>query len=105
MVGIGKRWTVHDREGNAIYLSEERWRHITDIENHPEMARHEQQLKSTLQSGRRHQEPLNPRKYRYSQSFDDLPHDFTHMLAIALFGINVDDTDDTEPNNFVLTAF
>jgi len=24
----GKRWTVYDRDGNPIYLTEERWEHI-----------------------------------------------------------------------------
>jgi len=33
----GKRWTVRDRYGYEIYLTEERWEHIIDPENHPEM--------------------------------------------------------------------
>ena len=105
MAGSGKRWTVQDREGNDIYLTEERWRHITDAENHPEMAKREQHLKSTLQLGRRRQEPLNPRKYRYSRAFDDLPDDFNHLVAITLFGFDVGDNGGTIPNNFVVTAF
>lgn len=28
MADSGKRWTVQDRDGNSIYLTEERWRHI-----------------------------------------------------------------------------
>jgi hypothetical protein len=105
MPAAGKRWAVQDREGNTIYLTEERWQHIIDAENHPEMARHEQHLKSTLQVGRRRQEPLNPRKYRYTQSLDDLPDDFNHLVAIVLFGFDVSDSGDTVPNNFVVTAF
>jgi hypothetical protein len=61
----GKRWTVQDRDGNAIYLPEERWQHIVEAHNHPEMADDEGHLKTTIQQGRRRQEPLNPRKYRY----------------------------------------
>jgi hypothetical protein len=34
MAGSGKRWTIQDREGNPIYLTEERWRHITGARNH-----------------------------------------------------------------------
>ena len=61
----GKRWTVNDRDGNPIYLTDERWRHITNAENHPEMLGFEEDLKTALRQGRRTQEPLNPRKYRY----------------------------------------
>ncbi len=105
MADSGKRWTVQDREGNPLYLTDERWRHITDAENHPEMANYEGHLKTTLQNGRRRQEPLNPRKYRYSHPFDDLPDDFNHVVAIALFGFDVNDQGETIPNNFVATAF
>ena len=95
MPNSGKRWTVQDREGNLIYLTEERWRHITDAENHPEIADYEEQLKTTIQKGRRGQEPLNPRNYRYSHSFDDLPNGTNDDLWLvvlnvmsALFGDN-----------------
>ena len=56
-------------------------------------------------NGQRRQEPLNPRKYRYVHPFDDLPDDFTHVVAIAMFGFDVNDQGDTIPNNFVATAF
>ncbi|MBM4423506.1 MAG: hypothetical protein FJ030_08950 [Chloroflexi bacterium] len=105
MADSGKRWTVQDRDGNSIYLTEERWRHITDAENHPEIAEYEGHLQKTLQKGRRRQEPLNPRKYRYSHPFDDLPDDFNHVVAIALFGFDVNEQGETAPNNFVATAF
>ena len=29
----GKRWSVYDRDGNLIYLTQERWRHI--VTQHP----------------------------------------------------------------------
>jgi hypothetical protein len=60
----GRRWTVQDRDGNPIYLAEERWQHFVEANNHPEMADYEGHLKTTIQQGRRRQEPLNPRKYR-----------------------------------------
>jgi hypothetical protein len=31
------RWTVQDRYGNSIYLTQERWEHIVQSVNHPEM--------------------------------------------------------------------
>jgi hypothetical protein len=105
MANSGKRWTVHDRDGNPVYLTEERWRHITNAENHPEMADYEDHLKTTLQKGQRRQEPLNPRKHRYSHPFDDLAEDFNHIVAIALFGFDVNEQGETIPNNFVATAF
>ncbi len=33
----GIHWTVRDRYGNSIYLTNERWKHIIDPVNHPEM--------------------------------------------------------------------
>ncbi|MEK7671217.1 MAG: hypothetical protein AAB344_03245, partial [Bacteroidota bacterium] len=97
MAGTGKRWTVQDHEGNSIYLTEERWQHIINAENHPEVAGYEDHLKTTIQKGRRRQEPLNPRKYRYSHPFDDLPEDFNHVVAIALFGFDVNEQGETIP--------
>jgi hypothetical protein len=101
----GKRWTVQDRHGNAIYLTEERWAHVVDALNHPEVAPFEEHIKATLRKGRRRQEPLNPRKYRYSFPFDDLPGDNTHVVVIVLFGFSIDDQVGAVPNNFVATAF
>jgi hypothetical protein len=68
----GKRWTVRDRYGYEIYLTEERWEHIIDPENHPEMEEHEDDLIEALRSGSRTQDPLNPQKYRYSKAFANL---------------------------------
>ena len=98
-----KRWTVHDRDHSPIYLTQERWAHI--LAGHPEMAPFEGHLQITLKRGRRRQEALNPRKYRYTQQFDDLPEEFTHMVAIVLFGIDVDERGTTATNNYVATAF
>jgi len=101
----GKRWTVYDRDGNAIYLTQERWNHIVDEHNHLEMLAYEDHLQLTLKIGRRRQEPLNPRKYRYYHPFDDLPDDVNHIVVIALFGYDVDEEGRTVPNNYVATAF
>ena len=101
----GRRWTVQDRDGNPIYLAEERWQYIVEANNHPEMADYEDHLKTTVQQGRRHQEPVNPRKYRYVRLFDDLPAGFNHVVAIVLFGFDVNAQGETVPNNFIATAF
>lgn len=105
MADIHRRWLVQDREGNPIYLPEERWRHIVDPDNHPEVADYEEELKEALRKGRRRQEPLNPRKYRYALSFDHLPEDFNHVVVIVLFGFDIDEQGQTIPNNYIVTAF
>jgi len=105
MSASGRRWTVQDRYGNEIYVTQERWEHIIDPLNHPEMEQYEEYLQTTLEQGRRQQEPLNPRKYRYTHFFANLPDDVNHVLAIALFGFEVDADGQSRPNNYVATAF
>jgi hypothetical protein len=105
MAGPGERWIVQDRYDNPIYLTQERWAHIIAANNHPEMEAYEAHLKMTLEKGRRRQEPLNPRKYRYYHPFDDLPDDVNHIVAIVLFGFDIDEQGQTIPNNYVATAF
>ena len=101
----GKRWTVHDRYGNDIYLTHERWLHITESLNHPEMSDYEEQLKETVRLGDRRQDPLNPHKYRYTKEFDDLIEDNTHLVAIVLFRFSENIEGVPVPNNYVVTAF
>jgi len=101
----GRRWTLYDRYGNEIYVTQERWKHIIDPFNHPEMEDYEEHLQITLKQGRRQQEPLNPRKYRYSHFFAGLPDDVNHVLAIVLFGFDVDAEGQPQPNNYLVTAF
>ena len=98
-MALGKRWTVRGRYGNDIYLTEERWKHIIDPDNHPEMEDCKEKLKETIRSGRRKQEPLNPQKYRYIKAFDDLVLDNTHIVAIVLFRFREDEEGQPIPNN------
>lgn len=105
MANPDKRWTVYDREENAVYLPEERWSHIVDLANHPEMIDYEEHIQTTIRKGRRRQEPLNPRKYRYVHPFDDLPNGMTHIVAIVLFGFDIDEQGATVANNFIATTF
>ena len=93
------RWTVHDRQGNSIYLTQERWDHIIDPINHPEMAGYEEELKDTLRQGVRRQDPLNAYKYRYTKAFDGLSQDNTHMVAMVLFMVRENDQGQLEANN------
>lgn len=101
----GKRWTVRDRFGNEIYITNERWEHITNSINHPEMADFEEELMETIKRGARRQDPLNPRKYRYVGAFNNLAQDNTHIISIVLFGFYVDDSGQPIPNNYIVTAY
>ena len=79
IMDMGIRWTVCDHYGNNIYLTQERWQHIVEPFNHPEMSGFERQLKETVQSGMRKQDSLNPQKYRYIKLFEDLPDGNTQL--------------------------
>jgi hypothetical protein len=97
----GRRWTVCDRRGREIYLTNERWEHIIDPHNHPEMATYEEQLRETIRSGERQQDPLNPLKYRYTKAFNGLAADNTHVVAIALCRFRTDEAVTLLPNNYI----
>lgn len=99
------RWTVQDRTGNSIYLTQERWEHIIESINHPEMEEYEEELKETVKSGARKQDTLNPQKYRYSKEFANLPADNTHIVAIVLFGAREGEIGEIISNNFIVTAY
>jgi hypothetical protein len=103
---IGRCWTVRDRYGNDIYLTHERWKHIIEPINHPEMAVCEEYLKETIRLGHRRQDSLNPRKYRYVKAFDDLAADNTHIIAIVLFRFSEGHNGGKPiPNNYIVTAY
>ncbi len=101
----GRRWTVRDRDGHEIYLTQERWDHITEPINHPEMIAYEEHLKDTIRSGRRKQDSLNPQKYRYTKAFDDLVEYNTHLVVIVLFRFSEDVDGKPIPNNYIVTAY
>jgi hypothetical protein len=100
-----KRWTVYDHFGNSVYLTDERWQHIIDPINHPEMVGFEDELKVTIQQGNRKQDSLNPQKYRYTQAFNNLPKDNTHIVAIVLFRLRENETGELVSNNYIVTAY
>lgn len=99
------RWTTQDRYGNSIYLTQERWEHIIEPINHPEMEDYEEELKETVKTGIRKQDSLNPQKYRYSKNFGNLTASNTHIVAIVLFGLHESEIGEIESNNFVVTAY
>jgi len=101
----GKRWTTHDAYGNRIYLTYERWKHITEPFNHPEMSAYEEHLKDTIRRGLRKQDTLNPRKYRYIKAFDDLAGENTHVIAIVLVRFSEGEAGEFVLNNYIVTAY
>jgi hypothetical protein len=96
---------VKDRYDNNIYLTYERWEHITQPMNHPEMSAYEEYLKETIRQGKRKQDPLNPRKYRYVKEFSNLAASNTHIVAIVLFGYSEDQSGNPVSNNYIVTAY
>ncbi len=100
-----RKWTVQDRYEHFIYLTDERWKHITNPVNHPGMEDYCNYLKETIRTGKRKQYDLDPRKYRYIQWFNDLPEDNNCIIAVVRFKFDVDETGATVENNFVLTAY
>lgn len=105
MAVVGIRWEIHDRYGNEIYLTEERWQHIIALINHPDMVNYEEHLKTTIQRGRRKQDVLHPQKYRYTNNFVDLSADNTHITAIVLFRFREGLDGGPIPNNYIVTAY
>ena len=86
-------------------MTQERWEHITDAVNHPEMATYEEHLQETIRTGRRKQDQLNPQKYRYTKDFDDLFGDNTHLVVIVLFRFAQQGSGELVENNYVVTAY
>jgi hypothetical protein len=99
------RWTVQDKYDNGIYLTQERWEHVIESSNHPEMEEYEEELKETVKSGTRKQDSLNPQKYRYSKEFNNLPANNTHIVAVVLFGARESEIGEIVSNNFIVTAY
>jgi hypothetical protein len=104
-MSAGRRWVVRDRYGNDIYLTQERWEHIVEPMNHPEMSAYEEHLKEAIQSGRRKQDPLNPQKYRYIKAFDGLTEDNTHIIVIVLFRFSEGPDGEPVPSSYIVTAY
>ena len=69
------------------------------------MSAYEEQLKETIRSGTREQDPLNPLKYRYVSAFEDLAEANTHIVAIVLFRFSMDEIGSLRPNNYIVTAY
>jgi hypothetical protein len=101
----GQLWEQRDRFGNAIYLTDERWRHIVDPDNHPEVEPHFELIRATVREGRRRQDPLDPQAWQYYQPFDDLPDGNTHVVVCVRLKVVDDAEGGAHEERFVTTAY
>ncbi|MCB0089955.1 MAG: hypothetical protein KDE54_18745 [Caldilineaceae bacterium] len=86
-------------------MTEERWHHITEAINHPDMIHFMAELQETIRPGQRKQDPLNPQKYRYSRAFTVLDDNNSHIVAIVLCQFREGKDGHPEPNNYIVTAY
>lgn len=101
----GKLWIQRDRFGNEIYLTHERWAHIIDADNHPEIEPFLDYVAETIRLGRRRQDRYDPNGYQYYRFYPGLPDDNTHLVVCVRFRwlINLDGT--VREEKFVTTAY
>jgi hypothetical protein len=98
-----KKWTVQDRYGSSIYLTEERWQHI--LESRPELEPLLDKFLETVQTGRRSQDELIPNEYRYYKQFNELLPENNHLVVIVIFKTQLDEAGHYTSNNFVVTGW
>ncbi|MCB8946062.1 MAG: hypothetical protein H6658_20140 [Ardenticatenaceae bacterium] len=90
-----EHWTVQDRNGREIYLTQVEWEdHI--LAHHPELAGLLDEVLATIHSGQRKQDRIRPNKYFYRRRSDLLPGNFTHIVVVVLF---------KPQNNYVVAAW
>jgi hypothetical protein len=101
----GRLWTQRDRFGNEIYLTHERWAHITEPDNHPEVEPLFDYVAAPIRVGHRRQDPYDPNGYQYYRAFSDLPDDNTHLVVCVRFRWPTDPNGTVREEKFVTTAY
>ncbi len=101
----GKIWTQRDRFGNDIYLTYERWDHIINPDNHPEVEPYGDHLRETIRLGRRKQDPIIPNAYKYYRKFDDLSEGMNHLVVVVVFRWVTDPNGVMHEAKFIVTAY
>ena len=97
------RWDVHDRYGNQIYLTEERWFHA--LEKRPWLEAYFDEVLETIQRGRRQQEQLQPYKYKYYSPCEALKPEFSHLVVMVVFRETIDEVGQMISNNYVVNVW
>lgn len=98
-----KQWSVRDRNGHEIYLTEERWEHTTS--RHCELTGRLNDVLDAVRLGKRRQEQRDPQTYRYYRRCDNLPAPFNHIFVVVAFRFQELSDGRTVPNNFVVSAW
>ncbi len=101
----GKLWIQHDRFGNEIYLTYERWTHIIDPDNHSEVKSFLNDVAETIRTGRRRQDPYDPNSYQYYLSHPNLPDGNTHLVVCVRFRWSTGPDSIVREEKFVTTAY
>ncbi len=97
------KWTVQDRYGNKIYLTEERWRHI--LKSRPELESYFDDFLETIKTGRRTQDLLIPNKYKYNKMVKALLPENNHLIVVVIFKTVPLDEGQFQSSNFVVTGW
>lgn len=99
-----QRWTVRDRQGREIYLTQERWEHI--LSKHSELWGRLEDVLTTIRVGRRKQSKSDPQTYCYYRKIATLtpPYD-TIMVFVAFRYRDLPESNKQIINNFVTTAW
>lgn len=101
----GKLWVQRDHFGNEIYLAQERWQHIIDADNHPEVEPYFDYVAETIRRGRRRQDPYDSKGYRYYLAFPDLPDGNNHLVVCVRFRWSSMPDGTLREEKFVTTAY
>jgi hypothetical protein len=97
------QWTVSDRNGREIYITEERWLHI--LSKHYELIGHLDDVLDTLRRGRRRQERRDPQRYRYQRECLTLRDGNNYITVVVVFSFQEQPDGELAANNFVTTAW
>lgn len=97
------RWILHDRYGNQIYMTKERWEHA--LEKRPWLDDYLNDVFTTIRRGRRQQDPFNRRKYKYYWPCDQLLPEFNHIVVVVLFKEKINHAGQIIANNYVVNVW
>jgi hypothetical protein len=98
-----QRWVMHDRYGNLVYMTGERWHHA--LEKRPWLSGFLEEVFNAVRQGRRQQDPLNPKKYKYYCPCRQLNPEYNHIVVVVLFGQKTDEIGQSVANNYVVNVW
>ena len=103
MTNYSDRGELYDRYGNKLYMTAERWLHAQ--EKRPWLTDYLDQVLETIRRGRRRQDPLNPRKYKYYWPVSGLEPEYNHLIVVVLFNTQTDEAGHTISNSYVVNVW